>query len=106
MAFLHLDGIEEREPVAGFRARFVHAETMTVAYWNIAAGSILPEHTHPHEQIVNVMEGELELTVEGEARVLPTGSVVTLAPGVQHAGRAVTDCRVIDIYHPVREDYR
>jgi quercetin dioxygenase-like cupin family protein len=106
MAFHHLDRIEEREPVAGFRARFVHAETMTVAYWNITADSILPEHTHPHEQIVNVMGGELELTVEGEALVLPPGSVVTLAPGVPHSGRAVTDCSVIDIYHPVREDYR
>ena len=77
MAFLELEDIEVKEPVPGYRGRFVHSEKMTLAYWAIDAGAPLPEHSHPHEQVVNVIDGEFELRVEGEARVM--GSVaVTL----------------------------
>ncbi len=102
----HLDSIDEQELIPGFRVRFVHSDTMTIAYWKIAEGSALPEHSHPHEQIVNVIDGTLELTVDGRPLDLAAGSVVVLPPNVTHAGRAVTDCRVIDVFHPPRDDYR
>ena len=45
-----------------------------------------------------------------EAEVfLPATLVLTLAivpPNVTHSGRAVTECRIIDVFHPVRDDYR
>jgi hypothetical protein len=31
---------------------------------------------------------------------------MVLAPNVVHSGKAVTDCRVVDVFHPVREDFR
>ena len=106
MTFIHLDDIEQRELVPGFKVRFVHSQGMTLAYWDIAEGSALPMHSHPNEQIVNVIDGELELTVSGEAHVLKPGDVYVLEPDVPHGGKAVTRCRVIDAFHPVREDYR
>jgi quercetin dioxygenase-like cupin family protein len=106
MAFIHLDDIEQRELVPGFKVRFVHSGSMTLAYWEIAEGSDLPMHSHPHEQIVNVIAGELELTVDGKANTLRPGDVFVLEPDVPHGGKAVTQCRVIDAFHPVREDYR
>ena len=33
MAFLELEDIEVKEPVPGYRGRFVHSEKMTLAYW-------------------------------------------------------------------------
>jgi hypothetical protein len=27
-------------------------------------------------------------------------------PNVTHSGHAVTECRIIDVFHPVRDDYR
>jgi quercetin dioxygenase-like cupin family protein len=77
-----------------------------MAYWEIEAGSELPLHDHPHEQIVNVLEGELQLTVEGETKILRPGSVAVIASSIPHSGKAITDCRVLDAFHPVREDYR
>lgn len=100
-----LKNIEEKEIVPGYRARFVHSESMTVAYWNISEGHSLPAHSHVHEQIVNMLEGEFELTVEGEPLRLVPGDVVVLKSGVEHAGRAITDCRILDVFQPVREDY-
>jgi len=106
MRFLDLKDVPVREPVPGFRVRFVHCDSMTMAYWEISAGSAMPEHWHSHEQVVNLIEGEFELTVAGETRALTSGSVVLIAPDEPHSGRAVTDCRIIDAFHPVREDYK
>jgi len=106
MAFLRLENIEEREMVPGYRARFVHTDNMTFAYWNIDAGASLPEHSHPHEQVYTLLEGEFELTVSGEARVTTPGAVAVIPPHVPHSGRAITDCRVLDVFHPTRDDYR
>ncbi len=106
MAFENLENIEEKELVPGFRVRFVHSDTMTFAYWNIDAGAELPAHSHPHEQVANPLEGEFELTVGGEPRVIGVGDVVVIPGNVLHSGKAVTDCRILDVFHPVREDYR
>lgn len=106
MPFVQLSDIEEKEIVPGFHGRFVHSENMTSAYWRIEKGAILPEHAHPHEQVSTVMEGQLELTLEGETRLLDTGTVAVIPPNVKHAGRAVTACRVVDVFYPIREEYR
>jgi len=106
MRYQHLAKIEERELLPGLRVRFVHSESMTLAYWNISAGADLPSHDHPHEQVVNVIEGSFELTVGKETRELGPGDVVVIPSGISHGGKARTACRIIDVFHPVREDYR
>jgi quercetin dioxygenase-like cupin family protein len=106
MSFLNLGDFEEKEPVSGYKVRFVHSENMTFAYWNIEAGASLPHHSHPHEQVANVIEGKFEFTLEGETRVIEPGDVVTIPSNAEHAGKAVTDCRIIDVFYPVREDYK
>ena len=106
MPFLELAETREREPVPGFRVRFLHSDSMTVAYWDIEPGAAMPEHSHPHEQIVNLIEGEFELSVGDEVRTLAPGFVAIIPPDVAHSGRAVTACRIMDVFHPVREDYR
>ena len=106
MTFLSLKDIEEKEIVPGYRAKFVHSENMSLAYWDIDPGAVMPEHSHPHEQIANVLEGRFELTVDGEPRVLEPGMVAVIPGGVSHSGVALTPCRLLDAFHPQREDYR
>ena len=106
MFFQDLDQIISREIVPGFRARFIHTKGMTLAYWEVEAGASLPEHSHPHEQIANVLDGEFELTVGGETRVMAPGQVAVIPSDVPHSGRAITDCRLLDAFQPAREDYR
>lgn len=95
-----------REVVPGFHGQFVHGEQVTLAHWQIDKGAILREHAHPHEQITWVLEGRLSLTVGGETRVLEAGGVAVIPGGVLHSGQALTPCRVVDAFYPVREDYR
>ncbi len=106
MSFIKLDEITRAEPVKGFHARFVHSEKMTFAYWDADSGSIVPEHSHPHEQICCVLEGKLELTVGSDTGVMEFGTIAVIPPNVSHKGRALTDCRIIDVFHPARDDYR
>ena len=106
MTFHDLGNIAEREIVPGYRAKFIHSEGMTLAYWEVDPGAALPEHSHPQEQIANVLEGEFELTVGGESRVLMPGQVAVIPGDVPHSGRALTACRLLDAFQPARDDYR
>jgi quercetin dioxygenase-like cupin family protein len=95
-----------REVIPGFVGRFLHSDTMTFALWQIAAGSLLPEHSHPHEQVVHLYEGEFEMTVQGRTMRMKPGEVFAIPGNARHHGRAVTDCRIMDAFCPVRDDYR
>lgn len=105
MPFINLDEIEEREPSPGFNVRFIHSENMTLAYWKIKMGAQLPAHSHPHEQVTNVIEGKFELNVEGETRTLSTGLVAVIPSDMVHSEKALTECQIIDVFYPVRKDY-
>jgi quercetin dioxygenase-like cupin family protein len=96
----------ERELIPGFRGRVVHTQWMTFVYWSVSQGTPLPEHSHPHEQVANMLEGEFELTINGQTTLLKPGMVATIPSGAVHSGRAITDCRILDVFSPVREDYR
>ena len=97
---------QAHEPVEGFRARFFHTGEMTIAYWNIDQGSVLPEHHHVHTQVVQMIDGEFEMTIGGETHVYRAGNVVEIPSNVPHSGRALTDCVIHDIFLPMREEYR
>ncbi len=101
-----VEGIEPRELIPGHHGRLIHSEHTTHVYWRIEEGARLPEHSHPHEQIVNVLEGTYELVVDGSAQRLDAGEVLVIPGGAVHSGRAHTACRILDVFSPVREEYR
>ena len=70
-------------------------------------GSVVPDHAHPHEQMGMMISGRLQFTVGGVTRILAPGDIWRIPGGVIHQvvaidGRAVA----LDVFHPVREDYR
>jgi len=97
--------IQAKTIIPGFRAKFVHSANMTFALWDIDAGGKLPQHSHPHEQVVHQLEGELEVTVDGVTTVLRPGNVAVIPSHAVHSGRALTACRAMDVFYPLREDY-
>jgi quercetin dioxygenase-like cupin family protein len=101
-----LSELPVREVFPGFHGRFVHAGRSTFAYWDVEEGASVPQHAHPHEQVVNMLEGELELTVDGTAHRLRAGDVLVIPGGSHHSARAIGPCRVLDVFTPVRDDYR
>ena len=79
---------------------------MTVASWTITDGAQLPEHSHPREQVVHVLDGEFELTIVARTRRMGPGDIALIPSNVPHSGRAITTYRVVDTFHPVRDDFR
>jgi quercetin dioxygenase-like cupin family protein len=106
MPFIQLEDIPQSEPFQGFVGRFIHSDNMTVADWYIEEGSSFPEHTHPNEQIAFILEGMFELTLDGEVRVLSPGTIAIIPSNVPHEGRALTECHLLDMFYPIREDLR
>jgi quercetin dioxygenase-like cupin family protein len=105
MKYVALNHLPVRSPFPGFQGRFIRSGQMTFVYWEIAAGTLLPTHSHIHEQVAHTFEGRFEITVDGQTRILEPGSVFVIPPNAVHSGRALTDCRILDVFSPIREDY-
>ena len=74
---------------------------------NLDEGSLVPRHTHPHEQAGMVLEGEMELGVGQQTRVLKKGEAYVIPGGVEHFARSHNGpCKALDIFSPVREEYK
>lgn len=101
-----LKNIPSKEMFPGYTGRFIHTNNMTFAFWDVKAGSRVPEHAHMHEQVAHIMEGQFELTVDGQPLLLEAGKVAVIPSNIKHSGVAVTDCKLLDVFTPVREDYR
>jgi quercetin dioxygenase-like cupin family protein len=63
-------------------------------------------HQHVHEQITYIIEGELSMIIDGQSCLLTQGMYHVIPSGTLHSAVAKTDCKVIDAFSPVREDYQ
>ena len=103
MPFVDVRQIDPVERRPGWRGRTFHSPSMTFAHWEFDAGSTIHEHGHPQEEVWQVIEGELEVTVGGETQVAGPGMAAIVPAGVSHSVRAITDGRAIVTDWPVRE---
>jgi quercetin dioxygenase-like cupin family protein len=106
MPLVTVDTLPVREIFPGIRARLIHTDRVTHSWVEVDAGATFPEHQHPHEQIVTMLEGELELIVEGKVHRLKPGAVFVIPPNARHSGGGITRCRVLDAFAPTRDDYK
>ena len=106
MPIINLETIEEKELLPGYKVRFVHSDNVTFAFWDVEAGSKLPDHSHVHEQVSQIIEGEFELTIEDRTFLLEHGKVAIIPSNAKHSGKAITNCKIIDTFYPIREDYK
>jgi quercetin dioxygenase-like cupin family protein len=105
MEFVDLKGQLAKEIIPGYKACYVHTGNLTVQYCTIKAGAPMPEHAHPHEQISTLVHGRFEMVVEGRTVLLEEGGVLVIPPNARHSGMPLTDCYIIDVFHPRREDF-
>lgn len=101
-----ISDIAQRELAKGIVGRYFHTESTTIGFVEIEKGSILPAHSHVHEQTTLVTEGKLEMTIDGVVQVLNPGTILRIPSHAVHSARALTDCKVTDVFCPVREDYK
>jgi quercetin dioxygenase-like cupin family protein len=104
--YLHLSEIEPKEIMPGYHGKMIHGETMTLAFWEVEQGAAVPEHQHINEQIMHVLEGRFEFTVAGKTGEYLPGDLVVIPSNTPHSGKAITACKLMDAFCPVREAYK
>lgn len=103
---INLEQIQPREIIPGFRGRLVHGKEMSLVFWEVEQGAEVPAHDHQNEQIMHVLEGQFEFSLDGTTRVCQPGDIVLIPSFSTHSGKALTPCRLMDIFSPAREEYR
>ena len=102
----HIKNIIPKELVNGITGYYVHGNSMTFGYIEIKKRTMMAEHSHPHEQITYIIEGQLDLIIGGKPCSLTPGMYHVIPSNTPHSANAVTDCKLIDVFNPVREEYK
>ncbi len=92
-----IEGIEQKTLVYG-------KKTLMVEFL-LKKGSLLPLHSHPHEQTGYLVKGNIILTIGGEKYDVKPGDSWTIPGGVEHKADIIEDSVAVEVFSPVREDY-
>ena len=85
--------------------QFVSGEKGMAARIMLKKGCLVPEHSHPNEQIALILSGALEFTVQGAKITVRAGELIVLPPNVPHSALALEDTEDIDFFAPPRQDW-
>jgi quercetin dioxygenase-like cupin family protein len=101
------ESIERRRLVPGADARLIWGERIMMGIIDFEPGTVVPRHSHPHEQCGRVLEGSAWFELEGHEKVLLVAGDHYVIPGhVSHQVTATDEgCVVLDIWSPIREEY-
>ena len=93
--------VVERKP--GWRGRYFDSPSMTFAHYEFDAGSSIHEHFHPEEEVWQIVEGELEITIDGVTRRVGPGFVGIVPSNIRHAVKAISSGKAMIVDYPLRE---
>jgi len=100
----------EKSTIGEERTRYLaHAKNLMMTVIDFEDGPCDtpdPPHSHPHEQITYVAEGELIFFLDKEEMRLEEGDIVVIPPGVPHSVQPLSRLvRLVDTFTPLREDF-
>jgi quercetin dioxygenase-like cupin family protein len=105
MPIVDIDRLKVFERLPGWQGRYFHTANMTFAHYDFSRGSYIHEHFHEEEEVYEVVEGELEVTIDGVAQLAKPGLVAIVPSNVRHSVKALTNGRLIVVDHPARPDF-
>lgn len=69
-------------------------------------GAVLPDHSHPHEQLGYMVSGEMVFTIDGKEYPALPGDSWAIPGNAVHSAKVIKNSVVVEVFVPVREDYR
>ena len=99
------DSLPLEKLTEGIARRYLCGEHITVAQFELQKGALVPEHSHENEQISYVLEGVLRFALAGKPVDVRAGEMLVIPSHVPHSAEALDDCRALDIFSPVRQDW-
>jgi quercetin dioxygenase-like cupin family protein len=101
--FVDTSSLPAVERLPGWRGRYFDSPSMTFAHYEFDAGASIHEHSHPQEEVYEVIEGELEINIGGVTGRLVPGLVGIVPPNTPHSVKAISGGRLIVVDYPLRE---
>jgi quercetin dioxygenase-like cupin family protein len=95
--------VEALNPLLG--RHFVVGQNVMLARVLLKKGCIVPEHSHPNEQLTFIAEGALKFWIDGKIIVVNAGEVLTIPPNMPHKAEALEDTVDFDVFNPPRADW-
>jgi quercetin dioxygenase-like cupin family protein len=95
--------VESLNPLLG--RHFVVVQNIMLARVLLKKGCIVPEHSHPNEQLTFIAEGALKFWIDGKEIVVNAGEVLTIPPNMPHKAEALEDTVDFDVFNPPRADW-
>jgi quercetin dioxygenase-like cupin family protein len=92
--------VEKRQ---GWLGKHFNSPSMTFGHWEFTGGASIHEHCHPQEEVWEVLEGVLEVTIDGITQIAGPGMVAIVPPNARHSVKALSDGKAIVVDHPLRE---
>src|SRR5258705_13742124 len=105
MPFVDTRSLDVIERLPGLYGRYFHSASMTFAHYDFKRGSSIHEHSHPQEEGYEVIEGELELTIDGATQIARAGLVAIVPGNVLPSVKALPAGRPLIVDYPGRGDF-
>ena len=84
-------------PIPGVRAWLSQGLDHQIVFFEIPAGCEVAAHSHGAQWGI-VVEGEMDLTIDGQTRRCRPGDSYYIPAGAMHSARFLTDFRVMDMF--------
>ncbi|NIO37874.1 cupin domain-containing protein [Candidatus Bathyarchaeota archaeon] len=81
----------------GVRGWIAQGDNHQIVFFEIELSAEVPEHSH-NTQWGIVVEGEMELTIDGKAKVYREGDEYLIPAQAKHSAKFLTKCRIIDFF--------
>ena len=103
MTFIDTNKLIAIERLPGWRGRYFDSPSMTFAHYEFDAGASIHEHHHPQEEVWQVIEGELEITINGVTQRAGAGFAGIVPPDTPHSVKATASGKAIVVDYPLLE---
>ena len=95
-----------REPVEGIQLKtLAYGKNTHLCEFKLKKGSVLPAHSHPHEQTGYLVSGSMKFRIGDEEFHSSPGDSWSITGGMEHAVEVLEDSLVIEVFSPLREEY-
>jgi quercetin dioxygenase-like cupin family protein len=107
MSVVKAEDVKSFNPEPGMvRQVLAHNQQLMLIRHFFEKGWVGTRHSHPHEQLVYIVSGKVHVDIDGRIFDVVAGESFVVDGGVEHQAWALEDSEVLDIFTPVRDDYK
>ncbi len=107
MPFINPEERDPKEIFPGVTIKTLWGEHVMLSFVHFQPYSEVPPHSHPHEQMGLLLSGELVFTIGGETKIVRQGECWWVPSHTVHSVRnGAQESMALDIFYPIREEYR